>query len=108
MRHSALASGRWFELALLEQLGNIGSEVSRAARWRDRDESLFMGAVARALELFTLTLADPRWRGRRKEIARAREVFGDVVLGSNSYSTTLEELDRYFTQFAVAARNKTT
>jgi len=107
MRHSELASGRWFELTLLEQLGNIGSEISRAARWRGRDETLFMGAVERALELFDLTLGDPRWRGRLKEICRVREIFCDIVFGLNSYSTTLEDLDRYFTQFAVAARNKT-
>jgi len=106
--HARLAAGRWFELTLLEQLGNIGSEVSRAARWRGRDEKLFMGAIERALELFDLTLGDARWRGRRKEIARAREVLCDIVFGPNSYSTTLEDLDRYFTQFAVAARNKTT
>ena len=106
MIHSELASGRWFELTLMEQLGNIGSEVGRAARWRGRDEKLFMGAVERALELFDLTLADPRRRGRLKEICRAREVFCDTVFGANSYSTTLEDLDRYFTHFAVAARNR--
>ena len=107
MIHSELASGRWFELTLLEQLGNIGSEVSRAAKWRGRDEKLFMGAIERALELFDLTLDDPRWRTRLKEICRAREVLCDIVFGPNSYSTTLEDLDRYFTHFAIAARNKT-
>ena len=108
MIHAKLAAGRWFELTLLEQLGNIGSEVSRAIRWRGRDEKLFMGAIERTLELFDLTLSDPRWRGRRKEIARAREVLCDIVFGPNSHSTTLEDLDRYFTHFAIAARNKTT
>ncbi len=106
MIHSELAAGRWFKLTLMEQLGNIGSEVSRAIKWRGRDEKLFMGAIERALELFDLTLADPRWRGRLKEICRAREVLCDVVFGDNAYATTLEDLDRYFTQFAIAARNQ--
>jgi len=105
MIHSQLASGRWYKLTLLEQLGNIGSEISRAARWRGKDDKLFMGAVERALELFDLTLADTRWRGRLKEICRAREVLCDTVFGPNSYSTTLNDLNRYFTQFAIAARN---
>jgi len=30
--HAGLAAGRWFELTLMEQLGNIGSEVGRATR----------------------------------------------------------------------------
>jgi hypothetical protein len=106
MQHSTLASGRWSELTLMEQLGNIGSEVSRAARWQARDDKRFAGATNRALELFDLTLGDLRWRGRLKEIARAREVFCDAALGENSYATTLADLDRYFTQFAIAARNK--
>ncbi len=104
MQHSDLASGRWFELTLAEQLGNIGSEVSRASRWQGRDEKTFMGAVERALELFDLTLRDTRWKHRLKEICRSREVFCDAVFGSGTYHTSLDELNTYFTRFALAAR----
>jgi hypothetical protein len=104
-QHKSLAAGRWFELSLVEQLGNIGSEVSRARRAQG-DEKRFEGAVTRALELFDLTLSDPRWRKRLKEIARAREVFCDTVYGDHEYKTTLEDLDKYFTYFAFAARLK--
>lgn len=104
--HKELAAGRWFKLSLAEQLGNIGSEVLRAARQKDKDEKLFWAAVWRALELFDLTLADSRWRGRRKEIARAREVFCDAVYGGKLYKSTFSDLVRYFDQFAYAARNK--
>ena len=71
-QHKELAAGRWHQLSLKEQMGNIGSEVSRAARWQEKDEKLFRGATERALELFDLTLVDPRWRGRLWEINRAR------------------------------------
>jgi hypothetical protein len=106
MKHTDLAAGRWFELTLMEQLGNVGSEVSRASRWQGKDQKLFMGAVERALELIDLTLQDSRWNRRLKEIARAREVLCDAALGQNDYGTTMEDLDRYFTQFALAARNR--
>lgn len=62
------------------------------------------GAFERALELLDLTLADSRWRGRRKEIARARELLCDAAGGGREYGTTLEDLDRYFLAFAVVAR----
>lgn len=101
--HKKAASGRWQEFSLREQLGNIGSEVLRASRQHGKDEKLFLAAVERALELFDLTLEDPRWRGRRWEIARAREVFVDSVTGGREYKSSLEDLVRYFDHFADAA-----
>ena len=102
--HSELAAGRWHTLSLAEQLGNIGSEVSRALRSRGKDDDLFRGAIVRAFELFDLTLEDTRWHGRFREIARAREVFADAISGGKEYGSTLEDLMRYFDQFALAAR----
>ncbi len=102
--HKELAAGRWHKMPLMEQLGNIGSEVSRVIRWRGEDQKLFWSAVERALELFDLTLADSRWRGRWREIARAREIFLDAVLEDRQYKSSLEDLERYFFHFAFAAR----
>ena len=103
-RHRDLAAGRWGQFSLAEQLANVGSEVGRMLRWRDRDERLMTSAFDRALELLDLTLADPRWRDRLREIARARELLCDAATGGREYATTLEDLDRYFLAFAVAAR----
>lgn len=104
MYHNDLACGGWGKLTLMEQMGNIGSEVGRAARWQEKNEKHFQGAVDRALELFDLTLLDPRWRGRTREIARAREVFCDAVLSGGQYYTTLKDMEKYFLPFAIAAR----
>ncbi|QQG42402.1 MAG: hypothetical protein HYW15_02735 [Candidatus Giovannonibacteria bacterium] len=102
--HKELANGGWSRLSLKEQMGNIGSEVSRAASWRAKDKKLYDGAVERALELFDLTLEDKRWRGRLLEIARAREVFCDAISGGAEYKSSLEDLEKYFLQFAYAVR----
>jgi hypothetical protein len=103
-RHPELAGGRWQRLSLAEQLANVGAEVGRMRRRRGAGELLAAAAFERALELLDLTLGDPRWRGRLKEIARARELLCDAVSGGFEYGTTLEDLDRYFLAFAVAAR----
>ena len=103
--HPDLTAGRWGKFSLAEQLANVGSEVGRMVRWRERDERLMTGAFDRALELLDLTLADPRGRNRLREIARVREFLCAAALGEPAYGTTLEDLDRYFLAFAVAARS---
>ncbi|OGZ35370.1 MAG: hypothetical protein A3A94_00675 [Candidatus Portnoybacteria bacterium RIFCSPLOWO2_01_FULL_43_11] len=105
-KHRQLAAGKWYKLSLKEQLGNIGSEVSRVIHWQNKDENLFWGAIERALELFDLTLEDERWKGRRLEIARAREVFCDAVYGGKIYKSSFKDLLRYFDIFALAVRNR--
>lgn len=103
--HLRLANEGWQQLTLMEQLGNIGSEVGRASRARSQgNQDRFAGALDRALELFDLTLADDRWRGRRREIARAREVVCDFLVGDNEYGSTVDSLESYFLPFALAAR----
>ena len=106
--HRELADGRWRALTLAEQLGNVGSEVSRTLKWRSRNPELSQRALARALELIDLTLDDPRHRGsvaRLREICRAREVLLDFVLGPNQHGSTETTLQRYFDVFACAAAN---
>jgi hypothetical protein len=102
-QHQSLAEGRWHSLPLAEQLGNVGSEVNRAIRARG-DQKRFDGAIFRALELLDLTLSDPRWKNRLREIARTREVLCDAAYGTLEYNTSLEDLNEYFLHFALAAR----
>ena len=105
--HSDLAAGRWFQLSLVEQLANIGSEVGRAINWQKRgDEEQKERALERCLELFDLTVSDSRWRHRLKEITRMREILKDFFYGDNEYKSTAESLDKYFYYFAYAARNR--
>lgn len=104
--HKNLALGAWQKLSLLEQLGNIGTEVSRVQRWFNKDKKSYDNAILRTFELFDLTLADPRWKGHLKEIARTREVFCDTISGSKEYKSSFEDLEKYFYYYAFAARNK--
>lgn len=104
--HRDLASGRWETLSPVEQLGNLGSEVDRTIRARQRaDREAFDRALDRALELFDLTLADSRWStSRRRELARAREEFCGLFFGGGEVSFEAGRVSAYFMQFALLAR----
>jgi len=107
--HKDMAEGRWFEMSLCEQLGNIGSEVGRAAKWQKKGNGEARDkALDRAFDLLDLTVSDKRWYGggKLKEILRAREVLADIYYGDNQYHDSPEGIERYFFQFAVAARTK--
>jgi hypothetical protein len=105
MAHAELAAGRWMTLSILEQLANIGSEVERATRSREAGRHQRADAAFdRALELFDLSAADPRWRGPRlHELLRAREMFCGVFFDSDRFDDG-PCLRKYFLQFAMAAR----
>ncbi len=102
--HQSLAAGRWQQLTLAEQLGNVGSEVYRAIRWRRENQPAFERALERALELLDLSITDRRWTTGRSELTRLREVLCDFLVGENLYRTEAAWLQRYFDQFAVMAR----
>ena len=102
--YTELEKGGWRRLSLAEQMGNVGSEVSRTISWRTRGNEPYANrAFERALELLDLTHADGRWTGRRRrEIARAREALcSDFLLRDDA---GLRSLDRYFMAFALLAR----
>lgn len=104
-QHTSQAEGKWFELSLCSQMGNIGSEIGRANKWKDKNEKIYESAVFRAIELLDLTISDVRWKDRTKELTRAKEVVCDAWLGGKEYNSTFESLEKYFFHFAYAARN---
>jgi hypothetical protein len=104
-QHKELASGRWNELSLVEQMANVGSEVERALRWRAKNNPEYcMSAFDRALELLDMTLDSCKKMAHLKEVARTREVLVDFFFGSNQFASSGDSLSEYFLQFAFAAR----
>ena len=96
---NTVSEKRWHTLTLAEQMANIGSEVGRAAKWQNKDDKTFDGAVVRTMELIDLTLEDTRWRSRLLELGRLKELFCDGVLGGKEYGTALSDLETYFLPF---------
>lgn len=104
IHHKGLDPQRWYRFSLLEQLGNIGSDIERTISWRrkgDAEQSRL--AFERALELIDLTVSDPKNKGRLKEILRAREALVDYFVYDNEYNTSEEFWQNYFFNYAYAA-----
>ena len=105
-QHRELAAGKWETMPFSQQMGNIGSEVSRALKWQakgrtERSEKAFF----RALELLDLTIEaakneNARPNGKLRELCRAREELCDYFHGENQFLTRPEKLIRYYDQFA--------
>ena len=105
--HKGLTPERWFAMGIVEQMANIGSEVFRAIRWRERNAENSRNALFRALELIDLTVEDPKNTGRLKEILRVREALVDYFMYDNEYESTDQQWEKYFYQFNLAAnRNR--
>ena len=56
--HKALReNNRWQELSFADRMANVGSEVSRACRWKHKgDAEKTFNAAARGLELLDMTI----------------------------------------------------
>ena len=96
---------RWSEMSIFDQMGNIYSEVGRVFKAKqNHDAERYEQALVRAIDLFDATsmaLVEKR-SPKLKEVLRAKEEF----LNACEVKDTKNEqgLDRYFMQFAIAAR----
>jgi len=102
--HKELTAEKWFQLSLLEQLANVGMDISRTIKWKNRGEmDHSQSAFFRALELLDFTIADPKNRKRLRELVRARYVLVDHFFHDNEYNSTDEQWENYFYDFSYAA-----
>ncbi len=98
---------RWAKLSIFEQMGNIYSEVGRSFKAKQsNDIKNKHAATNRAIDLFDATIKaqiavnSPKSR----EILRSKEQFLDLINDDNASDNSIQSLDRYFMQFAIAAR----
>lgn len=100
-QHKELAESRWAEMTLAEQMLNIGSEISRAERWKKKGNmEQCTNAVYRALELVYLTIEAQKGKHSLKEFCRLKEVIPDYFLYDNQFNTDGKALQKYFDVFA--------
>ena len=105
--HKDLSQEDWSQMSLPEQMMNIGSEISRALNWKQKNnQERSKNATYRALELIDLTLVSTSGVCRLREITRLRETIVDYFFYDNIYSSTEKQLRSYFDCFLYLARPK--
>ena len=93
---------QWSKYSFPMQMLNIGSEVNRAIKWKDKNKERSEAAFFRALELFHFTirsLYESGYKHRIKELGRAKEVLYDYLYGGNKYKSNPESLIKYYNDF---------
>lgn len=104
-QHQNLSNERWSSMNLMEQMANVGSEVERALKWKEKNNPEYgRMAFERALELLDLTISDAKNRLRLKEILRVRETLADYFASDNYFSSSDDQWRKYFYSFNYAAR----
>ena len=94
---------RWFEMPISLQISNIGSEVSRAIKYKNKNEIEKAARFCnKAIELLKLSEADPKNAHRKGELDFAIEELEDYFLGENIYGTSDEMLHKYYDAFVLS------
>ena len=104
-QHKSLANGRWQKLSVFEQMAKIGSEVERAIKWKNKNNTQYCRmAFERALELLDLTVDNEKNGNHLRELLRLREVLVDYFAFENIYGSSDQKWHNYFYAFSFAAR----
>lgn len=92
-------------MTIFEQIGNIGSEITRARVWEEKGDSASRDrALERALVLINLAIGSQSNSARLSELTRLRELVSSMIIGSSDYLLSLRQLEEYCLPFALAAR----
>ncbi len=108
-QHKELVAGRWETMSFCEQMANVGSEIERALKWKEKNNLEYsQKAFERGLELLELTIdcvaKKASQKSYLKELTRVRECLLDFFLGENYYNDNSFLIRKFFYHFGVSAR----
>lgn len=90
----------WFEMPVSMQISNIGSEVSRAIRYKNKgDNTKATNFCNKAIEFLKIIEEDPKNKHRKGEFDFCIEELTDYFLGTNEYHTNDTMLKKYYDAF---------
>ncbi len=105
-------AGRWESMDFMTQMANIGSEVGRTLKWKQKGNTvLARSAFIRAIDLIDLTIKVGRNNSPAssrdamlREVLLARDQFCEEYLSDDV--NALAQSERYFSHFAKACAVK--
>jgi hypothetical protein len=91
----------WFDMPIGVQISNIGSEVYRAIKWKNKNDMIkSRNFCIKALEFLDFSISDPKNRSRLNELRAAKEELFDHFMNNNfQYDTTDHSLAKYYDSF---------
>ena len=90
----------WFNMPVSMQISNVGSEVARAIRYKNKgDAEKATNFCKKAIEFLKIIEADPKNKHRKGEFDFCIEELTDYFLGENEYQTTDAMLKNYYDAF---------
>lgn len=100
LTHNPEVIEKWFQLSIQEQISNIGSEVLRADRWKQRGNQERMRTYYdTAVSFLCLSIRDPKNAAGKTELNLCIDELADYFIGENLWGTTSETLQRYYNAF---------
>lgn len=91
---------KWFSMTIQEQISNIGSEVLRADRWKQKGNRERMRAYYdAAISFLCLSIRDPKNAAGKNELNLCIDELADYFIGENRWGTTSETLRKYYNAF---------
>jgi len=99
---------RWRQLPFEVQMANIGTDVLRAIKWRNKGDKRWVGFYWQALDLLNLTKqVYINQASKLKELCRLYEVLVDYFSGDNIYKSSDKLWESYFNFFlGLAAKER--
>ena len=97
-----MSKDRWEQMSISEQMMNIGGELERAIAWKNKNDFEKMNHfLNKVREWMGLTIADPKNRGRIRELELVQEEYEDFF-GENQSKNQEETLMKYWNSFLSA------
>ncbi|MDR3295077.1 MAG: hypothetical protein LBT26_04505 [Clostridiales Family XIII bacterium] len=91
---------RWFSMPIGKQMYNIGSEVNRAIKWKNKDDGVKkLNFAIKAIEMLGLTKNDPKNFGRFDELHFYECELIDYILGENIYQNNDKSIMKSYNQW---------
>lgn len=96
---------KWQSLSAAAQLGNLGSEFSRACKWKGKNQEYFFAEVQRFTNYISAMMLDAKWQNHRsKELCRLKESALACLSAKSVDEREARSIQNYFDQFALLRR----